>query len=95
MTGKTVELGNGEKKPLIGTRLGGGLYVMLGEDQFDDYGELRYPGKLGIKFGRDSKDWVRMSYSDAVQLVKFLQDHKGFVNSQIGLESERLKVETL
>lgn len=73
-------------------RLNGGLFVILGEDQHGDDGRLRYPGRVGIKYGRDTKDWVRMSYSDAVQLVQFLNENKDHVNKAVKAEQDRYKV---
>lgn len=73
-------------------RLNGGLFVILGDDQHGDDGRLRYPGRVGIKYGREKTDWVRMSYSDAVQLVQFLNENKEFVNAAVKKELERNKV---
>lgn len=90
MTGKETD-----GSPLIGTRLPGGLFVMLGDDQYTDHGDLRYPGRVGIKYGRDKKDWVRMSYGDAVALVRFLQENRSFVNERLAAERERQIVDEL
>lgn len=79
-------------KPPVMTRLSGGVLVMLGEDDYDETGTLRYPGKLSMKYGRDKKDWLRLSYTDSVQLYKFMSQNRDFVNEQVRLETERMEV---
>lgn len=83
------------KSPVVSTRLPGGLFVLLGTDQYNEHGDLQYPGKLGIKFGRDKTDWVRMSYSDAVLLYRFIEENRDFINSQVQAERDRLTVDEI
>jgi len=83
------------KSPVESVRLPGGLFVLLGTDQYNEFGDLQYPGKLGIKFGREKTDWVRMTYSDAVLLYRFLEEHKDFINSQVRAERDRFFVDEI
>ena len=41
------------KSPAASIHYPGGLFIMLGTDQYNEFGDLQYPGKLGIKFGRE------------------------------------------
>jgi hypothetical protein len=69
--------------------LPGGLYCVLGDNVYDDNGALKYEGKAGIKYGRDTRDWVRMSYSDFVIMITWALEHKDFINTMVVLERKR------
>lgn len=69
--------------------LPGGLYCVLGDNVYDDNGALKYEGKAGIKYGRDTRDWVRMSYSDLVIMITWALEHKDFINTMVVLERKR------
>ncbi len=69
--------------------LPGGLYCVLGDNVYVDNGALKYEGKVGIKYGRDTRDWVRMSYSDFVIMITWALEHKDFINTMVVLERKR------
>jgi len=73
----------------IAKALPGGLYCVLGDNVYDDNGALKYEGKAGIKYGRDTRDWVRMSYSDFVIMITWALEHKDHINSMVVLERKR------
>ena len=73
----------------IAKALPGGLYCVLGDNVYDDNGALKYEGKAGIKYGRDTRDWVRMSYSDLVIMITWALEHKDFINTMVVLERKR------
>lgn len=73
----------------IAKALPGGLYCVLGDNVYDDNGALKYEGKAGIKYGRDTRDWVRMSYSDFVIMITWALEHKDFINTMVVLERKR------
>lgn len=73
----------------IAKALPGGLYCVLGDNVYDDNGALKYEGKAGIKYGRDTRDWVRMSYSDFVVMITWALEHKDFINTMVVLERKR------
>lgn len=72
----------------VTTALPGGLYVMLGDNVYED-GSLKYEGKAGIKFGQGKRDWIRMSYNDFALLILWALEHKDYINSMVILERKR------
>lgn len=66
-----------------------GLFVVLGETTYE-HDEVKYQGKFGLKFGKAKTDWVRMSYTDAAALYKFMTEQKAFINEMIKNEQEEL-----
>lgn len=72
----------------VSLALPGGLYCMLGDNVYEN-GSLKYEGKVGIKYGRSSKDWIRMSYNDLALFVLWAMEHKDFINTMVMLERKR------
>ena len=66
-----------------------GLFVVLGETTYE-HDEVKYQGKFSIKFGKAKTDWVRMSYTDAAALYKFMTQEKDFINAMIKKEQDAM-----
>ena len=78
---------NERKDPVMSTV--SGKFVVLGSDVVGDYGDVRFPGKFGIKYGGAKNDWLRLSYVELASIVEFVLDNKEHVNAQIEKERER------
>jgi len=72
----------------VSKALPGGIYCLLGDNVYEN-GALKYEGKAGFKYGRSSKDWVRMSYNDLVIFMLWAMENKDFINSMVILERKR------
>ena len=85
-----TETKDGNKNRTKFKTLPGGHFVMLGDNTYEN-GSLKYEGRFGIKYGRSSKEWVRMSYNDFALLILWAlePENKEFINSMVVLERKR------
>ena len=61
--------------------------VMLGKDQETD--GRKFDGQVGIKYGKTSQDWLRMSYIDMKKIIDFCRENKETFNEQLTKELAR------
>lgn len=81
------------KDPMMSTV--SGKLVILGSDAVGEFGDVKYPGRFGIKYGSGKADWVRLSYVELLSVVNFVMENKEFVNAQCEKERARFGADLL
>lgn len=49
----------------------------------------KYTGQVGIKYGPEKNDWLRMSYIDCKKFIDFCREHRDVFNAQLKIEREK------
>jgi hypothetical protein len=79
--------GNFEDVPIL--RLPFGM-LMLSKNQ--ETNGRTYEGTVGIKYGPEKSDWLRMSYLDMKKVIDFCKENKALFNTQLQQEREKMVV---
>ncbi len=64
--------------------------LMLSKDQ-ENNGRT-FDGTVGIKYGPEKSDWLRLSYMEMKKIIDFCREHKDQFNTQLKLERDRMVV---
>jgi|GEM_PF-2171455 len=67
--------------------------VFLTPDQ-ENKGRV-YDGKVGIKYGAEKDEWLRLSYTSMKRLIDFCKENSVAFNTQLKKEREKLQVSDL
>jgi hypothetical protein len=62
--------------------------LMLSKDQ--ETNGRTFEGTVGIKYGPEKSDWLRLSYMEMKKIIDFCREHKEQFNTQLKLEREKM-----
>lgn len=68
-------------------------FVMLSQDNNEN--GKHFAGTVGLKYGTEKKDWLRMSYSEMKKLMDFCNENKTLFNKQLAQERKDMVVSDL
>lgn len=79
--------GNFEDVPIL--RLPFGMLILSKDQQTNS---RTYEGTVGIKYGPEKSDWLRMSYMDMKKVIDFCKENKALFNTQLQQERQKMVV---
>ena len=65
-------------------------FVMLSRDNVSN-GRV-FEGTVGIKYGPEKGDWLRLSYMDMRKLIEFCTEHRELFNAQLSNERSKMNI---
>jgi len=77
--------GSFEDVPILRLPIG---MLMLGKDS--ESNGRTFDGTVGIKYGPEKSDWLRLSYMDMKKIIDFCKENKDLFNTQLKAEREKM-----